>query len=298
MANTPGMSTLAQTNARCGANVELCFEPNRRGARKSLAALQGGPMVKRIAPSRIIWFCLLAACGALCQSESLSADFVYGDGSNPPELQLPVSRTWESLPDTPSETQAKEFRRFFGEAHSPLTLVAVGADARAIRKTKLDHVKAAPQPSFAAHYKAMSIEKGFSGFLGRNLYPSLLKRNPGYHPSTSGSLMGRATYAASRILITRDDYGKNRLNTSYFLGVLTSVAMHTANRPYWARSGSTTFNNFGSTIGGDTGINLFHEFRPGLLQMMKVHTPTFVSKIEARITHVQTRRDGVSLPAR
>ena len=176
-------------------------------------------MVKRIAPSRIIWFCLLAACGALCQSESPSADFVYRDGSNSPELQLPVSRTWKSLPDTPSVTQAKEFRRFFGEAHSPLTLVAVGADARAIRKTILDHVKAAPQPSFAAHYKAMSIEKGFSGFLGRHLYPSLLKRNPGYHPSTGGSLMGRATYAASRILITPDDYGKNRLNTSYFLGV-------------------------------------------------------------------------------
>ena len=113
------MSTLAQTNARCGANVELCFEPNPRGARKSLAALQGGPMVKRIAPSRIIWFCLLAACGALCQSESPSADFVYRDGSNSPELQLPVSRTWKSLPDTPSVTPAKEFRRFFGEAHSP-----------------------------------------------------------------------------------------------------------------------------------------------------------------------------------
>ena len=86
--------------------------------------------------------------------------------------------------------------------------------------------------------------------------------------------------------------GKGRLNTSYFLGVLTSVAIHTAYRPYWARSASATFNNFGSTIGSDAGINLFHEFQPGLLQMMKGHTPTFVSKIEARITDDQTRRNA------
>jgi len=45
-----------------------------------------------------------------------------------------------------------------------------------------------------------------------------------------------ATYAASCILIRREAYGKNRLNTSYFLAMLTSIAMQSAYRPYWARS--------------------------------------------------------------
>src|ERR1700722_15815191 len=44
------------------------------------------------------------------------------------------------------------------------------------------------------------------------------------------------SHAASRSFITRTDSGKKRLNTSYFLGVLTSVAIHTAYRPYWTRS--------------------------------------------------------------
>jgi hypothetical protein len=34
------MSSLAQTNDLWSANVEVCFKPNRRGAGKSLAALQ------------------------------------------------------------------------------------------------------------------------------------------------------------------------------------------------------------------------------------------------------------------
>jgi hypothetical protein len=71
--------------------------------------------------------------------------------------------------------------------------------------------------------------------------------------------MGRVTDAASRNFITRDESEKGRLNTSYFLGLLTSVVIHTAYRPYWARRASTIFNNFGSTIGSDTGLNPFHE---------------------------------------
>lgn len=258
-------------------------------------------MVKRIPPIRVICFCLLTACGALCQKP---VDLIQGlqfDGSNSPQGQgedIPTSRPLPDAPSVQPPTQAEELRTFFEEAHSPLTLRAVGANARVIRETELDHVKAATQLSFTGRYKARSIEKRPSAFVGRYLCPSVLKQSLRYHLSTSGSLMGRVTYAASRIFIVRDDAGKGRLNTSYFLGVLTSVAIHTAYRPYWARSASATFSNFGSTIGSDAGINLFHEFRPGLLQMMKGHTPTFVSRIEARITDDQTRRDGVPVPAR
>src|SRR4029077_15821713 len=111
------------------------------------------------------------------------------------------------------------------------------------------------------------------------------KRNLNYHPSSSSSLMGRAMYAASGVFITRDEPRKGRLNSSYFLGVLSSVAVHAAYRPYWARSSGAPFGDFGSTIGNDAGMNLFHEFRPGLEQLMKNHAPRFVSRIEERIGH-------------
>jgi hypothetical protein len=95
--------------------------------------------------------------------------------------------------------------------------------------------------------------------------------------------MGRATYAASRILFTQDNSGRGSLNTSYFLAVLSSAAAHTAYRPYWRRSVSEPFSDFGSTIGNDAGMNLLHEFGPGLQQLMKSHAPKFVSRIEERL---------------
>jgi hypothetical protein len=57
---------------------------------------------------------------------------------------------------------------------------------------------------------------------------------------------------------------KEKLNTSYFLGVLSLIAMHTAKSPYRTRTASAPFSDFGSTIGNDAGVNLFHEFGPGI----------------------------------
>jgi hypothetical protein len=238
-------------------------------------------MVKRIAPIGVISLFLLAACGALCQSEHPSADLLQVlqfDGSSSPQVERPEMRLWRSLPDAPSvqlPTHADKFHTFVEEAFSPLTVGAAGINATLMRETELREASTAPHPSLTALYEVVFIQKASSVFLGKYLYPSLLKQDPRYYPSTSGSFLGRATYAASRILVTRNDSGKRTLNTSYFLGVLTSVAIATAYRPYWARSTSAPFKTFGSTIGSDVGINLIHEFGPGIRRMVKGHAPKF-----------------------
>jgi hypothetical protein len=260
-------------------------------------------MAKRIAPTRVISFFLLAACGAWCQSER--ADLLPGlqfDGSNSPEVQRPETRTWRPLPDAPSAVkppkQAPKFQTWVDEVRSPLALDAVGINTGVMRGIELRLITPGPQPSYTAPHNAVRAQKEFHTFFYKYLYPSSLKQNLRYHLSNGGGIMGQATYAASRIFIVRDDSGKGRLNTSYFLGALTSVAVSTAYRPYWARSSSATFNNFGSTIGSDAGMNLFHEFGPGIQQMVRGQIPKFASRIEERITNHQTTREVVATPAR
>jgi hypothetical protein len=128
-----------------------------------------------------------------------------------------------------------------------------------------------PQSSYTAPHNVVVTQKESHICFGKYLYPSSLKQNLRYHPSSGGGVMGRATYAASRIFMTRDDSGKGRLNASYFLGALTSVAVSSAYRPYGARSSSATFNNFGSTIGSDAGRNLFNECGPDIRQIVRRH---------------------------
>jgi hypothetical protein len=207
--------------------------------------------VKRIASVGVLSFVLLAACGAVCQNLR------------------------QSLPDAPSAQAAKQeqkFSAFIEEARSPLMFGATGGYTGVMR-----------QGEFPASNQAVFSQKGSNTIFGKYLCPSALKQQPGDHSLSSGSLMGRATYAASRILVTRDDSGKVRLNTSYFLRTLTSVAANTASRPYWRRSFAEPFSDFGATVGDDAGMNLLHEFGPSIQQLMKSHALRFVSKIEERI---------------
>jgi hypothetical protein len=243
-------------------------------------------MVERIAPILVIFFVLVAARGTLCQSERPSVDSFQGlrvEGSTSPEAQRQKMRTWDSLPDSPFmqlQTHAEKFQTFIDQMRSPSPLGAMSIDAGVLRKAGQDHGIPGAQPSVTAVQNPALTQKEANNFVDKCMYPSLDKEKLRYSRSTSGSFMGRVTDAASRNFITRDESGKARLNTSYFLGLLTSVVIHTAYRPYWARRASTTFNNFGSTIGSDTGLNLFHEFEPGLRKMMKAHGPKVVSEIK------------------
>jgi hypothetical protein len=130
-----------------------------------------------------------------------------------------------------------------------------------------------------AFYQDKPDQNSSRDFFIRHLYPTLPKSNSNYHPANEG-LVHRATFAASQTLITRDDFGKARLNTSYLLRMLTAVAKDTASTPYWRRRFADPFGDFGSSIGNDVGMNVLHEFQPGIEKLLKSHTPKFVTALE------------------
>jgi hypothetical protein len=188
---------------------------------------------------------------------------------------LGQQRAIDALPDAPSVSAQTEIISTSADAvpawASPTIRVETAVSGEPVRA------------SLTAVYREAPAQKESGDFFEKYLYPSLLKRHISYHPSSSSSLMGRATYAASTIFITRDETGKGRLNTPYLVGVLTSAVAHMAYRPYWNRSATTPFSDFGSTIGNDAGMNVLHEFAPGLQQLMKAHAPKFVTRIEQRV---------------
>jgi hypothetical protein len=195
---------------------------------------------------------LLASCGAVCQVR-------------------------QSLPDAPSAriaTPTEKYNGFAEEAGSPLKFGAMGASAGVARPAE-----------FVFSDRAAFPQKDPNAIFRKYLYPSSLKQPSHYYSASGAGLMGRATYAASRTVVTRDESGKGRFNTSYLLRTLTSVAKDAASTPYWRRHLADPFSDFGSTVGNDAGMNLWHEFAPGIAHVVKNHTPEFVSRIEERIGH-------------
>jgi hypothetical protein len=214
-------------------------------------------MVTRFATVGVASFALLLACGAECQNVRSS---------------LPI-------PDAPSAQIANQTQNLHGFAEkvrSPLKF----------------------QDGFAAAHEA-ALRQEWSGIVRANntavndmdpkgifhkyLYPSSTRQGTGGASESDASLMGRATHAASRMIITRDNSGKIRLNTPYLLRTLTYVAKDTASTPYWRRSPGEPVSDFGAAVGDDAGMNVLHEFAPGIQQLMKSHAPKFVAKIAQRV---------------
>jgi hypothetical protein len=200
--------------------------------------------------------------------------------------QQPEARTAaDSLPDAPS-MQSSELPTS-SQGHSSQTFMlqsfqnTVGLPVTALPPTEWE-----PSPHFNfGHFESSRaanpvVENEGSGdpftrYLSARPLPGTAS-----HLSASDSFFGRIGYAASSIFVTHDAEGASKLNTRYLLAVLTSAAAHSARTPYWRRSVSQPFSDFGATIGNDAGVNVFHAFEPGIRQTLKSHEPKFVTRIE------------------
>lgn len=242
-------------------------------------------MEKRIAVW-IVSISLAGSCGAVGQSERRAQRVVQGIQSGAADTVLlnaagPKGIEEQTLPDAPSAVIAER-----------------GERGISLSESGMEAIHAAPPLNRAVVYEARPAEKDAEAeaFLQKFLEPSPHKPGSRYQASSSDSLLGRATDAASRIFVTRDETGRRKVNASYFVAVLTTVAAHRAERPYWARSNSAPLGDFGSTVGNDAGMNLLHEFGPGLRQAVTEHMPGFVLRIEEHM--VRGRQPSPAAPAR
>jgi hypothetical protein len=230
---------------------------------KGFAAGQISVMVKRISLFGIVsGFVLCAACAAFCQDRRAATS---------PRL-LPDAPSARFLPQTHPLQGIGIGNRGSNEVGSPLAVTAIGLPSAGDRQAGIDW-------PLDQHLD----QRTASALFFKHIYPSLTSPNLRYRPSDNQSLMGRATDAASWIILTRDQQGKRRFNTTYFVRLATSIVADSGSRTWRARSKTAPLSDFGSTVGNDAGMNLLHEFGPSLQQAVTSHLPRFVSRIEERI---------------
>lgn len=259
-----------------------------QGALERLAARQNALFVKRIAPIRIVAFLVLAACAAPCQNAGPK-----GTGLRRPQLEGATAQNQLSaLPDAPSQvalTQPDRLKTMANQTRLPLATSTGATNADLLRATKATHLTPEAPLTVTALSNSGARQEKTGDFFSKYLSASR-QQNSSYEPSSSGKVMARATDAASRIFLTRAPSGKALFNAPYFMRVLTSVAAESASRRYRARSGTAPLSAFGSTVGNDAGMNLLHEFGPGIRQKVTGHLPEFVSRIGEHISRAQSRR--------
>lgn len=214
--------------------------------------------------TRTVSVLLLTACSALCQTADTHV----------------AARPLPEAPALLSPSKTEVFRAFQEAVRAPAT-ASIPASYAAASYAPANQLPVAPL-NFGDVRFAERAPTNRADIFDKYLSPAAVRSSHNYHPLADGTLKGRATYAASSILVKRDVTGKKKLNTPYLLSVLAAAASHSAGSPYWKRSVSQPFGDVGSTIGNDAGMNLFHEFEPGIRSLVQNHTPRFVTRIENR----------------
>lgn len=181
-----------------------------------------------------------------------------------PEAAMPASapNTHAILASDPYRplTKHQKWQHFLRRTYAPATFVGAGGDTvynRAIGGS----MYCCNIGGWGQEYAATVADKETRDFLGNFLFPALLKQDPRYFPKRSGSLVGRAWYAATRVLVTRNDNGSSAPNYSEVLGVAFAKAVSDSYYPD-RRRGWETANRILGTFQSDATSNLVREFWP------------------------------------
>jgi hypothetical protein len=232
-----------------------------------------------MAPIRTVSFLLAATCAGLCQQPNQRAAASLPDAPSARSYPAQTASLQSSTRQTSSTTKRQIFHAYAESLHVPVATpgVAGAGPANGIpgARSDLSYFGLGRDSD-----QAQSGDSELRDFFTRQFSAGSAVHSHIDYAAASGSFVGRASYAASSVVFTHDDAGNGRLNTSYLLRVLASAVVHSAARPYWKRSLSQPFSDFGATIGNDAGMNVLHEFSPGIRDLVKTHTPKFVSHIE------------------
>jgi hypothetical protein len=116
---------------------------------------------------------------------------------------------------------------------------------------------------YARRYASAIADQGIGNFMTEAIYPTLLHQDPRYFRKGSGSIMKRAFYAASRVLVTRTDQGNWRPNAAEILGNGTVAAVGNLYYPD-GRNFEDNMQRMWSQIGTDAVSNILKEFWPDI----------------------------------
>lgn len=140
--------------------------------------------------------------------------------------------------------------------------------------------------AYGKRYAAYAADGTIENFFVGAIMPSILHQDPRFFPKATGGFFSRASYAASRIVITRGDNGNRQFNYSEVVGAALASAISTntyhprralrgynsQDMPVYYPSDRTLGNTasvWGSQMGYDAITLVVKEFWPDIRKKVK-----------------------------
>jgi len=192
-----------------------------------------------------------------------------------------------ALPEAPSAyvplSSHCKFELFLRRAYSPYTFSSAAFEAGLAQMSAQWPQYGGGMQGWGKRLGATLADTESRRFLQTYLFSTVLHQDPRYFPSTKKSVIGRAWYAATRVLVTKGDNGRDQFNASEFLGALSTSALQNAYYPQHYRTVDATMDRFTGALSSDATSAILREFTPDLKRLFDKHCPQKIQTFEAKL---------------
>ena len=191
-----------------------------------------------------------------------------------PSAEVGATSAETNQPYTPLSARCK-FRLFLRTTYSPYTFASAGFEATEAQATgQWPHYGGGMQ-GWGKRFGATLANTESRRFIQGFALSTILHQDPRYFPAPieKGTLFSRAWYAATRVLITKDDRGDSTFNSSEFLGALLTSALQNSYYPTHDRTLGDTMNRFGGALSSDAIGDLLRGFTPDMTCLTTLSFP-------------------------
>jgi hypothetical protein len=165
-------------------------------------------------------------------------------------------------------TTAGKFKLFVNQSISPPYIVVAASGAAFDQARDFPEGYGQGWNAYGGRFGMSLARASSSSFFGTFAFASLLHQDPRFFPQSKPSFGRSLKYSAQRIVITRNDAGKDVFNASGLFGPLAAEGLANVYLPTSQRTVGNTFSRYGWDLVWRFGGNMFKDYWPTFFHRM------------------------------
>jgi hypothetical protein len=162
----------------------------------------------------------------------------------------------------------EKFKLFVNESISPASFVISGVSAGFGQARNSPEADGGGAEGYGRRFGASMARGASNSFFGTFVAASVLHQDPRFFPQIHPTFWGSVKYAATRIVVTRNDKGNEVFNAEGLIGPVAGETLANVYLPVSEQTGAKTAERIGTDLAWRFAGNIFKNYWPVLFRDM------------------------------
>jgi len=162
-----------------------------------------------------------------------------------------------------------KFKLFASDSISPSVIAESALSSTITQATNSPEGWGQGWDAYGKRFGSSMARRASSEFFGTFVLASALRQDPRFYPQVNPTFGGSLKYSIQRLVVTRNDDGKDVANWSGLLGPLMGEGLANSYWPEQDRTAGQTFERYGYDLAGRIGTNMLKNYWPVFFKRLR-----------------------------